>query len=156
MPRALLLFLLACAAAPAGRVGPAAPTVLSDAQRARDAALAAAFVDAFANFAPWPLKDGGLVFLSTRDGIPTLYAGDARAKSAAPRRLIAANERVGGYSVLPGEHAVLFLSDVKSDENFSVELSGWLIATGARAPIGRAAAAAASAGKSGRVMLTGR
>src|SRR5215471_4951032 len=89
------VFLAACAAsAPATRPAPpglttapgasaepapdAAPTVLSEAQRARDAALApkaAAFVDAFTNYGAAPLKNGRVVFLSTRDGIPTLYLG---------------------------------------------------------------------------------
>jgi len=126
MRSALLLVAAACASAPAAPMEPAAdasPTVLSESQRARDAALApkaAAFVDAFTNFAPWPLRDGRLLFSSTRDGIPSLYLADANAPSAPPKRLLAITERVGGYSVLPGERAALFLSDVKSDENFSI------------------------------------
>jgi dipeptidyl aminopeptidase/acylaminoacyl peptidase len=116
--------------APSEPAADASPTVLSAAQRARDAAVApkaAAFVDAFTNYGAAPLKDGRIVFFSTRDGIPTLYLGDAKAPAAAPKRLVALNERIRAYSVLPDERAVLFLSDVKSDENFSVfraELDG--------------------------------
>src|SRR5262249_29296317 len=134
-----LAFLAACAAPPAAPppasptqataprapepAADASPTVLSEAQRARDAALApkaASFVDAFSNYGAGPLKDGRVVFMSTRDGIPTLYVGDSKAPGAAPKRLVALSERVRSYNVLPDERALLFTSDVKSDENFSI------------------------------------
>src|SRR5215470_14991606 len=66
------------------------PTVLTDAQRARDAEIGkqvALVVDAYLNFAPILLRDGRVVFTSTRDGIPALYVADPRAPSAPPRRL---------------------------------------------------------------------
>ena len=54
----------ACSAAPLAPKGPRPDAV---------EAKAAAFVDAFSSFAPWPLQDGRVLFLSTRDGIPALY-----------------------------------------------------------------------------------
>jgi dipeptidyl aminopeptidase/acylaminoacyl peptidase len=104
---ALFSLIAGCAAAP--------PVPTAD--RAVEA-KAAAFVDAFTNSAPSPLADGRVVFVSTRDGLPTLYVADS--KTAPPRRLLQRNERVGGYAILPGERALLFSSDVKSDENFSL------------------------------------
>jgi dipeptidyl aminopeptidase/acylaminoacyl peptidase len=128
-----LLFVAACAVSPRPSSPPvttaststadASPTVLTPAQRVKDADLAtkvASFVDAYLNYAATPLKDGRVVFVSTRDGIPTLYVADAKAPAAPPRRLVSLDERVRGYSVLPDERTVLFTSDVKSDENFSI------------------------------------
>ncbi len=102
---------------------PIPPTDLTDAQRAADAALTprvAAFVDAYTNASPALLADGRVVFVSTRDGIPALYVGDTKSPAAAPRRLPGPDERVRGFVLLPDEKTVLFTSDVKSDENFSI------------------------------------
>ena len=98
-------------------------TILTDAQLAEDAALtpkAAALVGAFANVGPVLLADGRVVFMSTRDGVPALYVGDAKSPAAAPRKLPGPDERIRGFTLLPDERTVLFLSDVKSDEFFSI------------------------------------
>ena len=100
-----------------------APTVLTATQSARDAALAdrvAQVIDAFTNTAPRLLRDGRVVFVSNRGGIPALYLGDARQPGAAPRKLPVPDERVAGVRVLPDERAVLFVSDVKADGNFAI------------------------------------
>jgi len=124
--RLRIVVLVAAAARAAGTTGTfagASPTVLTEAQRALDSSLAPrieAFVDAFQNYAPVPLKSGKLVFLSTRSGLPALYVGDAKDPSGAPRAIAAMGERVRAFTALPDERTILFLSDVKSDEKFSV------------------------------------
>jgi len=100
-----------------------APTVLTPAQAARDRAIAARvapIVDAFTSSAPLLLRDGRVVFESTRDGLPALYIADTREPSAPPRKLPAPPERVSGAVLLPDERAVLFMSDVKADRNFRI------------------------------------
>ncbi len=101
----------------------ASPTVLTETQRSLDASMAPrieAFVDAFQNYAPVPLKNGKTAFLSTRDGLPALYVWDAKDPAGAPRPIAATGERVRAFTPLPDERTLLFLSDVKSDEKFSV------------------------------------
>jgi len=115
-------------AAPAASTAPAAldsaPTVLTPAQIERDRATAvkvAPIVDAFINVAPHLLRDGRVVFVSNRDGLPALYVADPREPAAPPRKLPSPDERVAStVTVLPDESAVVFLSDVKADGNYRV------------------------------------
>jgi dipeptidyl aminopeptidase/acylaminoacyl peptidase len=100
-----------------------APTVLSAAQLARDAALAPrtlALLEAFTNGRPRLLSDGRVVFVSNRDGLPAIYVGDAAQPSASPRKLPGPDERIAGYEVLPDQKTVLFAADVKSDQLFAI------------------------------------
>jgi len=90
-------------------------------------ARAAAFVDAYTSSSPILLSDGRVVFVSTRDGLPAIYVGDAAHPSAAPKKLPGPNDRVSGVRVLPGEQTALFVSDHDADGNFHVfrvELDG--------------------------------
>jgi len=122
---------LGCAAHPDRRepsgaaqtVREASPTVLTEAQRAKDAALeprARALLDAFVNSQPVLLPDHRVVFVSNRDGLPALYLGDTGLPGAAPRRLPGPDDRVAGFTVLPDHHTVLFISDAQSDGLFRI------------------------------------
>jgi dipeptidyl aminopeptidase/acylaminoacyl peptidase len=122
---------LGCAA-PASRLEPsgatqkvaeAPPTVLTEAQQARDASLAGkarSFLDAFINLQPQLLPDARVVFLSNRDGIPALYVGDERRPTEPPRRLPGPDERVRTFTVLPDHRTILFASDVKANGLFRI------------------------------------
>jgi hypothetical protein len=55
-----------------------------------------------------PLKDGKVVFLSTRGGVPALYVGDAKDPAAPARALATIDERVRAFTVLPDERTLLF------------------------------------------------
>ena len=60
-------------------------------------------VDALTNGTPRLLRDGRVVFVSTRDGLPALYISDA-ARSADPaRKLPTPDERVAAVALLPGD-----------------------------------------------------
>jgi len=99
------------------------PTVLTPAERARDAEIetkVTPMVDAFANRWPRLLRDGHVVFISTRDGLPAVYVGDTREPSASPRKLPGPDQRITAYEVLPDEKSILFLSDVHGDGNFRI------------------------------------
>jgi len=134
--RSTLLVVAAAACGAAPRAAPstpsadASPTVLDRAQQARDAALApraAAFVDAFTNADPELLRDGRVVYTSTRGGLPALYVAEAARPAAPPRKLPGPDDRLGGLSVLPGDKTALFVSDHDADGNFHifrVELDG--------------------------------
>ncbi len=111
------------APAPSDPEPDSAPTVLTPEQTARDASLAvevAHVIDAFINTRPTLLRDGRVVFVSNRDGLPAVYVGDVRDPGAAPRKLRVPDERVAAIRVLPDERAVLFASDVKADGNFAI------------------------------------
>jgi dipeptidyl aminopeptidase/acylaminoacyl peptidase len=107
------------------------PTILSDAQRARDAArvpLATSIVDAYpnwggffsslvANFSP----DGKhIVFASTRDGLPEIYEGDATNTGSPPRSVTGGPERAIWADYTSDGKAILFLRDAKGDENHHI------------------------------------
>lgn len=99
------------------------PSVLTAEQRAKDAALApkaAAFVDAFTNRGALLTRSGEVVYVSTKEGLPALYVGDATHPKAAPRKLPTPAERVQSADMLPDEATVLFTSDVGSDGNFHI------------------------------------
>jgi dipeptidyl aminopeptidase/acylaminoacyl peptidase len=107
------------------------PTVLTDAQRARDAGrvpLATAIVDAYpnsgglysplvANFSP----DGKRVlFGSTRDGVPEIYEGDVTQIATPPRPVTLGPQRALWADYTRDGKAVLFLRDDKGDENHHI------------------------------------
>jgi dienelactone hydrolase len=116
---------VAAAAVPAAvPARPVDPDVPQGEAAARDGALAAAlapYLEAHANSAAVLTPDGKQVlFVSNRDGLPQLYAADARNPAAPARRLVRSNERTGGAVPLADGTAALFLSDTGADENWSL------------------------------------
>lgn len=111
-------------AAPPAFVADAKPDTPMGATAKRDselAARAAGFMDAFTNSEPVLTRDGKrVVFVSNRDGLPQLYTADAAKPQAAPTRLLATKERVGGAVPTPDGKALLFRSDTGADENWSI------------------------------------
>jgi len=95
---------------------------IGDAAR-RDAELAtkaAGFVDAFTNTEPALTRDGKrVVFVSSRDGHPQLYLGDARRSEEPATRILTTAERVTGAMVTEENKAIIFRSDTGADENWS-------------------------------------
>jgi dipeptidyl aminopeptidase/acylaminoacyl peptidase len=80
-----------------------------------------AIVDAFENVEPVFTRDGkGIVFVSTRDGLPQLYVAEAGRPDAAAVRLAATKERVTTPIPLPDGKSLLFRSDFGADENWSL------------------------------------
>lgn len=133
---------LGCAGAPVtsastarATVGNSTPTVLTAAQLELDRQIARQVqpvIDAFTNSLPQLLRDGRVVYLSTRDRVPSLYVADTRRPAETPRRLPTPEERITFVTLLPDERTALFLSDTKSDGNFRVfrvELDGSRAAT---------------------------
>lgn len=108
----------ACAGLP-GAVSPDPWTTAGqDAERVR---RATALHGAFSNTEPAFTPDGrGLLFVSERDGLPQLYLGDDRRRSAPPRRLVHLSERVSAPVPTPDGKAVIFRSDKDADENWSL------------------------------------
>jgi len=114
------------------------PTVLTEAQRARDLALApraAAIVDAYANTnGPFSTlvanltSDGKQVlFGSMRAGVQQIYLGDVGKPEAPPRALTSGRERAMWAAFTRDEKHVLFTRDEGADENwrvYRVELDG--------------------------------
>jgi dipeptidyl aminopeptidase/acylaminoacyl peptidase len=64
--------------------------------------------------------DGQVAFVSTRDGLPQLYVGDAAHPDAPPRKLPVPAERVLAPRLLPDGKTLVFSSDVGSDEKFHI------------------------------------
>jgi len=121
----------AAAPAPSSTLAPTEPTTLTEAQKQRDAAraaLATAVVGAYpnwngffstliANYSP----DGKrILFGSLRDGVPEIYEGEVAKPGAAPRVVTAGPERAiwARYTVDGG--SIVFLRDVKGDENHHI------------------------------------
>jgi dipeptidyl aminopeptidase/acylaminoacyl peptidase len=107
------------------------PSVLTDAERARDLALApraAAIVDAYANingpFSPLVAqltRDGKRVlFGSMRSGLQQLYLGEVARPADPPRALTSGAERAMWGSFTRDEKHVLFTRDEGSDENWRI------------------------------------
>jgi dipeptidyl aminopeptidase/acylaminoacyl peptidase len=109
----------------------AEPTVLTEEQKQRDAALVprvAAIVDAYpnwngffsslvANFSP----DGKrFLFGSTRDGIPEIYLGEVDRPADPPKTITTGPERAIFASFTRDGKAILFLRDTKGDENHCI------------------------------------
>lgn len=107
------------------------PTVLTEAQRARDRALApraAAIVDAYANTnGPFTSlvaevsRDGKhVLFGSLRGGLQQIYLGEVGKPGDPPRALTSGPERAMWASFTRDGKAVLFTRDDKSDENWRI------------------------------------
>jgi dipeptidyl aminopeptidase/acylaminoacyl peptidase len=111
------------------------PTVLTAAQLELDRRISRQVlpvIDAFTNSSPQLLTDGRVVYLSTRDRVPSLFVADTWRPAETPRRLPTSEERITFVTLLPGERTALFLSDTNSDGNFRifrVELDGTTVAT---------------------------
>ena len=101
----------------------ARPDVPSGDAARRDAELAtkaAGFIDAFTNTEPALTRDGKrVVFVSSRDGLPQLYLGDARRSEEPATRILTTTERVTGAMVTEENKAIIFRSDTGADENWS-------------------------------------
>jgi dipeptidyl aminopeptidase/acylaminoacyl peptidase len=122
MRTSIFALLLACAPA-ATRVEnePVAATERSAQQITRDEALvprATAYLSAYSNSSPHLLASGTVVFISNRDGLSQLYAGDSAHPKEPARKLPTPNERVAGAVVTTDEKTILFASDVGADGNF--------------------------------------
>jgi dipeptidyl aminopeptidase/acylaminoacyl peptidase len=111
--------------------GSSDPTVLTDEQKQRDAALAplvTTIVDAYPNWngffstlvASFSPDGKRIVFGSQRDGLPEIYLGDVAHPDAPPLALTAGPERAiwGGFT--PDGSAVLLLRDTRGDENHAI------------------------------------
>src|SRR5690348_12069597 len=100
------------------------PDLPKGADAARDAQLAklaAPIVDAPSDFDAHLIKNGPTyVFVSTRDGLPQLYAGDLTKPDDAPRRLVTGGERVNAIRLSPDEKTIYFRMDHGSDENWRI------------------------------------
>src|SRR5262249_27632876 len=80
-----------------------------------------AIVDAFENDQADFSRDGKtVVFVSSRDGLPQLYAGDASRPDASAVRLVKTTERISTPMPLPDGKTLLFRSDFGADENWSL------------------------------------
>src|ERR1051325_8120500 len=121
MTRWIVLVVAACGHQGIGVSPAVAPP--ADPGKARDAeiaARAAPFVDAFGNTSAVLAPDGQVVFVSTREGQPQLYAGVVGEPDQPPRRLPGPPERMLAPRLLPDGRTVVFLSDVGSDRKFHV------------------------------------
>jgi dipeptidyl aminopeptidase/acylaminoacyl peptidase len=107
----------------------AQPTALTDAQRARDNALApsaAAVVDAYPNIgslfsslvAEMSRDKKHFLYGSLRDGVPEIYVGDIAKPSDAPRALTKGPERAIWAKYTHDEKFILFRRDEGADENW--------------------------------------
>jgi dipeptidyl aminopeptidase/acylaminoacyl peptidase len=109
----------------------AEPDVLTEAQRARDAArapIAKAVVGAYpnwngffstlvANFSP----DGKrILFGSLRDGVPEVYEGAVAKRADAPRAVTTGPERAIWAAYTPDGKSILYLRDTKGDANHHI------------------------------------
>jgi dipeptidyl aminopeptidase/acylaminoacyl peptidase len=103
------------------------PTVLTASDRRRDQArepLATAVVDAYANWngffsqlvATWSPDGKELLFGSTRDGLPEIYAADPAHPEAAPRAITTGPERALDAAYTRDGKYVLYTRDHEGDE----------------------------------------
>jgi len=126
---AFLLPLVASAQSPAAAPTPAAPALVApdvpageDAVRdAELAKIAAGYVDAFSNSGGRFTRDGkGIVFVSSRTGLPQPFVAPVGEPRAAARRLVEWPQRVVVDAMTPDGRSVLFRSDRGADENWSI------------------------------------
>src|SRR5262245_14816960 len=112
--RPMLALLLILATVP-----PDAPKGADATRDAELAKLAAPIVDAPIDFdAHVAGKGPAYVFISTRDGLPQLYAGDLGKPEDPPRRLVTGTERTSGIRLSPDGKTVYFRMDYGSGENW--------------------------------------
>ena len=125
---ALLLPFVASAQSPAAAPPPpasalVAPDVPAGEDAGRDAQLAkiaAGYVDAFSNSGGRFTRDGnGIVFVSSRTGLPQPFVAPVGDPKAAARRLVEWPQRVVVDATTPDGRSVLFRSDKGADENWS-------------------------------------
>jgi dipeptidyl aminopeptidase/acylaminoacyl peptidase len=120
----------AAAPAPADS-GPVEPTVLSDADRARDAArvaLASAVVDAYPNsngffsslVASYAPDGRSFLFGSTRDGLPQIYRAPTGKPGAPAVTITSGVERALWADYTRDGKAILFTRDQRGDENHAI------------------------------------
>jgi dipeptidyl aminopeptidase/acylaminoacyl peptidase len=119
---ALLFLTAALLAQPAPQAELVPPDPPSDSPRVAELAKQfAAIVDAFENQEAVFSRDGKtVVFVSTRDGLPQLYAADASRPEAPAVRLATTKERITAPLTLADGKTVLFRSDFGADENWSL------------------------------------
>lgn len=115
--------------APAVQTAITEPTVLSEAQRRRDAELvplASSIVDAYPNWlgwytilaANWSPDGQRVLFGSLRDGTPQIYAGDPARPGEPPRRITSGPERsVWARYTVDGKY-ILHMRDRGGDERY--------------------------------------
>lgn len=112
------------ATAPAVAPALVAPDVPAGEDAARDAQLAtiaAGYVDAFSNSGGRFTRDGkGIVFVSSRTGLPQPFVAPVDEPRAAARRLVEWPQRVVVDTTTPDGRSVLFRSDKGADENWSI------------------------------------
>lgn len=121
----------AAAAEPAGGVaqkGPVQPTERSLSQVARDQELekaAAFFIDLYTNHSPALSTDGKtLAFVSSREGISSVYSAAANDPAGAVTRLSDTAERALAPRITPDGKTVLYISDVGANEQFRIYAAG--------------------------------
>lgn len=96
---------------------PSAEDAVRDAQLAAEAADV---IDAFTDTQPRVATTGRhIVFRSTRDGLPQLYAIDLP-KMDSSRRLVSTDQRVAAFRITRDGQSVVFVSDRGADENFAI------------------------------------
>ena len=126
---ALCLPLVAVAQSPAAAPVPAAPALVApDVPAGEDAArdaelskIAAGFVDAFSNSGGRLTRDGkGIVFVSSRTGLPQPFVSRVGEPGEAARRLVEWPQRVVVDVTTPDGRSVIFRSDKGADENWSI------------------------------------
>lgn len=115
------------AAPPASAPSPAVssePTELSEADKARDKALAPKFeaiLDAFGTYDPQLSPDGKtFLFNSNRGGVPELYVAETGKRAAPPTKVVPGPERVSDASFTRDGKYIVFTRDKGADENFRI------------------------------------
>ena len=97
---------------------PAGDDAVGDAELAK---IAAGYVDAFSNSGGRFTQDGkGIVFVSSRTGLPQAFVAPVGDPKAAVRRLVEWPQRVVVDVTTPDGRSVLFRSDKGADENWSI------------------------------------
>lgn len=111
-------------AAPASPAQAVEPTPRTEAQKARERALAPgveAILDAFGNHEPRLSPDGKRVlFVSNRDGSPELFVADATNATSPARKVVPSPERALDAKWSRDGRYILFRRDTGADENFRI------------------------------------